>query len=181
MKATLCMFDFEAINIRHGTNLYKSTKGLFSIVKSVTQVVPDKKNEKKRLKCENDKFGDAGESKTKGSSSSNLKKSHGILNMLGWGIIIPIGAMVARYMKPWDPVWFYSHSLLQSLGFLFGVSGIVCGFVLENRLGVDVDKHKSLGVFILTLGCLQVPFFFFSTTSARLLFVMYSLLSSLAC
>lgn len=76
--------------------------------------------------------------------------------MLGWGIILPIGAMVARYMKPWDPVWFYSHSLVQSLGFLFGVSGIVCGFVLENRLGVDVDKHKSLGVIILTLGCLQV-------------------------
>ncbi|KAK1353959.1 Cytochrome b561 and DOMON domain-containing protein [Heracleum sosnowskyi] len=98
----------------------------------------------------------SGESKTKGSSSSTLKKIHGILNMSGWGIILPIGAMVARYMKPWDPVWFYSHSLVQSLGFLFGVSGIICGFVLENRLGVDVDKHKSLGVIILTLGCLQV-------------------------
>lgn len=107
------------------------------------------------------KFWGSGESKTKGSSSSKLKKSHGILNMLGWGILLPIGAIIARYMKPWDPVWFYSHSLVQSLGFLVGVSGIVCGFVLESRLGVDVDKHKTLGVFILTLGCLQV----FSTTS----------------
>lgn len=98
----------------------------------------------------------SGESKTQSTSSSNLKRSHGILNMLGWGIIIPMGAMVARYLKAWDPIWFYSHTMLQSLGLIFGVAGIICGFVLDNRLSSNVHRHKGLGIFILSLGCLQV-------------------------
>ncbi|KAK8694203.1 hypothetical protein V6N13_071759 [Hibiscus sabdariffa] len=90
------------------------------------------------------------------SPHSRLRKSHGILAMLGWGILMLIGAIVGRYFRQWDPLWFYSHLAIQCCAFLLGIFGIITGFVLEDRLGEDVDTHKSLGVFILVLGCLQV-------------------------
>ncbi|KAK6780147.1 hypothetical protein RDI58_022331 [Solanum bulbocastanum] len=96
-----------------------------------------------------------GESKSK-SPYGNLRRSHGVLNMLSWGILIPIGVMVARYFRQYDPIWFYSHTTIQSLAFLLGFVGIVCGFLLEDRLSAHVDKHKALGIFILVLACLQV-------------------------
>uniref|UniRef100_A0A5B7BRG7 Cytochrome b561 and DOMON domain-containing protein n=1 Tax=Davidia involucrata TaxID=16924 RepID=A0A5B7BRG7_DAVIN len=99
-----------------------------------------------------------GKSETK-NPSSNLRSSHGVLNMLGWGILIPIGAMAARYFKQWDPIWFYSHIFIQSFGFIFGIAGIITGLVLENQLSANVKKHKALGIFILVLGCLQVMAF----------------------
>lgn len=76
--------------------------------------------------------------------------------MLGWGILMIIGAILARYFKEWDPIWFYAHTCIQSLGFIFGVAGVICGLVLEDRLKADVSTHKGLGVFVLVLGCLQV-------------------------
>ncbi|KAK4440939.1 60S ribosomal protein L5 [Sesamum alatum] len=87
---------------------------------------------------------------------ASLRRSHGLLNMFGWAILMPIGAMVARYMRQWDPIWFYSHVVIQSSAFILGLSGIICGLVLENRLNASVNKHKTLGIVILTLGCLQV-------------------------
>lgn len=76
--------------------------------------------------------------------------------MLSWGILIPIGVMVARYFRQYDPIWFYTHTTIQSIASLLGFSGIVCGFVLEDRLSAHVDKHKAIGIFILVLACLQV-------------------------
>lgn len=76
--------------------------------------------------------------------------------MLGWGILMIIGAIAARYLKQHDPLWFYSHVIIQSLGFLLGLSGVVTGLVLYDKLGVDVSAHRSLGITILVLGCLQV-------------------------
>ncbi|KAH7576567.1 hypothetical protein ACOSP7_003000 [Xanthoceras sorbifolium] len=97
-----------------------------------------------------------GETQTQSTPHAQLRRSHGVLNMLGWGILMIIGAMVARYMKQWDPIWFYSHTLIQSLGFLLGLSGVITGLVLNNKLDADVSTHKSLGILILVLGCLQV-------------------------
>ncbi|XP_022769929.1 cytochrome b561 and DOMON domain-containing protein At3g07570-like [Durio zibethinus] len=100
-----------------------------------------------------------GTSATK-SPHSRLRKSHGVLNMLSWGILMIIGAVVARYFKQWDPIWFYSHVVIQSCAFILGLSGVICGFVLEDRLMADVSTHKGLGIFILVLGCLQVTALF---------------------
>lgn len=112
-----------------------------------------------------------GQSRTTSSSVTSLRRSHGILNMLGWAILMPIGAIVARFMKQYDPIWFYSHTAIQSIGFIFGIAGIVCGFVLKNRVSTNVSKHKAIGIVVLAFGCLQVlsylifiPFFFPSIT-----------------
>ncbi|XP_051131097.1 cytochrome b561 and DOMON domain-containing protein At3g07570 [Andrographis paniculata] len=97
-----------------------------------------------------------GQFQTQSSPQASLKRSHGILNMLGWGILMPIGIMVARYMRRWDPLWFYSHAIIQSIAFSLGIIGVICGLVLENRLDISVNKHKTLGIIILIFGTLQV-------------------------
>nr|GMD12306.1 cytochrome B561 and DOMON domain-containing protein At3g07570-like [Ipomoea batatas] len=96
-----------------------------------------------------------GQSETK-TLYATLRRTHGLLNLFGWGILVPIGMIVARYFRQWDPVWFYSHTVVQTIAFILGFAGVICGLVLENRLGTDVDTHKGLGIFILALGCLQV-------------------------
>lgn len=93
----------------------------------------------------------------KGSPYSKLRKTHGLMNMFGWGILIIIGALVARHMKQWKPTWFYAHIALQTTGFILGLTGIICGLVLENRTKANnVSKHKGLGITILVMGILQV-------------------------
>ncbi|KFK38218.1 hypothetical protein AALP_AA3G084200 [Arabis alpina] len=97
------------------------------------------------------------QSVVKGSPHAKLRKIHGLMNMFGWGIIIIIGALVARHMKQWDPTWFYAHIALQVTGFLLGLTGIICGLVLENRSDANnVSTHKALGITILVMGILQV-------------------------
>ncbi|KAG9157757.1 hypothetical protein Leryth_017845 [Lithospermum erythrorhizon] len=97
-----------------------------------------------------------GESQTLKDPNAKLRRSHGVLNMLSWGIMMPIGAMVARYLRKYDPLWFYSHIMIQSVAFILGVSGIICGLVLNDRLDENVDRHKTIGIIVLLFGCLQV-------------------------
>ncbi|XP_010524635.1 PREDICTED: cytochrome b561 and DOMON domain-containing protein At3g07570 [Tarenaya hassleriana] len=93
----------------------------------------------------------------KAKPHSRLRKTHGLLNMFGWGIFIVIGSLVARHLKRWDPMWFYAHTALQTTGFLLGLTGVICGLVLENRTKAStVSTHKGLGITILVMGCLQV-------------------------
>ncbi|KAL6209070.1 hypothetical protein ACLB2K_020013 [Fragaria x ananassa] len=94
-----------------------------------------------------------------GSPCTRLRRSHGVLNILGWGILMIIGVIVARHLKSYEPLWFYLHIGIQSFAFVFGIIGVICGFVLDNKISADVSTHKALGIFILVLGCLQVMAF----------------------
>ncbi|CAN1858156.1 Cytochrome b561 and DOMON domain-containing protein At3g07570 [Linum perenne] len=68
------------------------------------------------------------------------------------------GAIVARYYKDMEPIWFYIHVMVQCSGFVLGVIGVIAGLVLEGNLGanINVSTHKVIGISILILGCLQV-------------------------
>ncbi|KAI0529290.1 hypothetical protein KFK09_001837 [Dendrobium nobile] len=85
-----------------------------------------------------------------------LKRTHGILNIIGWGVILPIGAIVARYFRTSDPLWFYLHSAIQFIGFILGLAGVVAGVALYHKLHASVSSHRALGILILVLGILQV-------------------------
>uniref|UniRef100_A0A0A9CX85 Cytochrome b561 domain-containing protein n=1 Tax=Arundo donax TaxID=35708 RepID=A0A0A9CX85_ARUDO len=103
---------------------------------------------------------------TTGSSSSGssfpegLKRTHGALNLFAWGVLLPIGAIVARYCRRWDPLWFYLHAGIQFVGFILGLAGIVAGVSLYNKIQANVPAHRGLGIFVLVLGILQILAFF---------------------
>lgn len=80
--------------------------------------------------------------------------------MLSWGILMIIGVIIARHFKERDPLWFYLHVGIQSSAFTLGIVGIICGFILEDKVSANVSTHKGLGIFILVLGCLQVCLYY---------------------
>ncbi|ERN14123.1 hypothetical protein AMTRI_Chr01g134060 [Amborella trichopoda] len=101
-----------------------------------------------------------GTSSVSSSYPSQLKRNHGLLGIFGWGMILPIGAIIARYCKQWDPLWFYLHSILQLVGFVLALAGLVAGVALYNQLNANVVVHRGLGIFVFVLGILQVMAFF---------------------
>ncbi|XP_031281267.1 cytochrome b561 and DOMON domain-containing protein At3g59070-like [Pistacia vera] len=97
---------------------------------------------------------------TKGGGSSSLvfKKIHGAVNMVSWGILMPIGVMTARYMKVFkDPAWFYAHIICQCLAYTIGLGGAATGIYLGNKShGIQFNAHRYIGILLFILGFLQV-------------------------
>ncbi|XP_073000581.1 cytochrome b561 and DOMON domain-containing protein At3g61750-like [Typha latifolia] len=89
-----------------------------------------------------------------------LKRKHGMLAIFGWGVLLPLGAIVARYCRQIDPLWYYLHVVIQFVGFIIGLAGVVAGIALYDRLHSNITMHRALGISILVLGALQVIAFF---------------------
>lgn len=85
-----------------------------------------------------------------------MKKNHGILGIFAWGLLLPVGAIVARYMKHKDPLWYYIHAGIQFVGFIFGLATVVLGQQLYSKINASIPAHRSIGIFVLTLSILQV-------------------------
>lgn len=98
---------------------------------------------------------------TPSSYPYGLKRNHGALNILGWGVLLPLGAIIARYSKQWYPRWwYYLHVVVQFAGFMFGLAGVVAGVALCSRLHANVSVHRGLGILVFVLSILQVIAFF---------------------
>nr|TKS06282.1 hypothetical protein D5086_0000125980 [Populus alba] len=63
-----------------------------------------------------------------------MKKNHEVLGTLAWGLFLPSGAIVARYLKHKEPLWYYLHAGIQFLGFLLGLANVVPGQQLGNKI-----------------------------------------------
>ena len=85
-----------------------------------------------------------------------MKKNHGVLGIIGWGLILPIGAIVPRYFKHKDPLWYYLHSVIQVIGFVIGLAAVVLGRRLYNMINANFPTHRGIGIFVLVLSILQV-------------------------
>lgn len=85
---------------------------------------------------------------------------HGVLNVVSWGILMPIGVMIARYLKVFesaDPAWLYLHASCQTTAYVIGVPGVATGIKLGNNYaGVEYTKHRIIGVLLFILATLQV-------------------------
>uniref|UniRef100_A0A0C9QQ22 Cytochrome b561 and DOMON domain-containing protein n=1 Tax=Wollemia nobilis TaxID=56998 RepID=A0A0C9QQ22_9CONI len=96
---------------------------------------------------------------TSGLPRQTLKNRHGVLNVVSWGIMMPIGAMIARYAKTFesaDPAWFYLHAFCQSSGYIIGVSGWATGLKLGSYSNREDKSHRKIGIALFALGTLQV-------------------------
>ncbi|EFJ07290.1 hypothetical protein SELMODRAFT_44932, partial [Selaginella moellendorffii] len=88
-----------------------------------------------------------------------LKNRHGIINAVGWGLLLPLGVMSARYLKVFqcaDPAWFYMHAFFQSSGYVLGVVGWATGLKLATYAATVRCKHRNLGIAIFVFSTLQV-------------------------
>lgn len=85
---------------------------------------------------------------------------HGVLNAVSWGTLLPMGAIVARYMKvakAADPAWFYLHAACQTSAYAVGVAGWGTGLKLgSDSKGITHDTHRRIGIALFALGTLQV-------------------------
>ncbi|EOX95709.1 PREDICTED: cytochrome b561 and DOMON domain-containing protein At3g61750 [Theobroma cacao] len=88
------------------------------------------------------------------------RKNHGILGIMGWGLILPAGAMIARYLKHKDPLWYYLHAGIQFLGFILGLAAVLLGVQLYRSMNADIPAHRGIGIFVLVLSILQIMAFF---------------------
>ncbi|XVF31866.1 hypothetical protein REPUB_Repub17cG0031200 [Reevesia pubescens] len=102
-----------------------------------------------------------GESGGSASGSRTRRRNvHGVLNTVSWGILMPLGAITARYMKVFksaDPAWFYLHVACQSSAYIVGVAGWATGIRLgSDSPGVTQNPHRNIGIVLFCLGTLQV-------------------------
>lgn len=95
-----------------------------------------------------------------GNSRTRNRNIHGVLNAVSWGILMPIGAIIARYMRVFksaDPAWFYLHVTCQSSAYIIGVAGWATGIKLGSESsGVQYTAHRAIGIVLFCLGTLQV-------------------------
>ncbi|KAM7276501.1 hypothetical protein ACFE04_018367 [Oxalis oulophora] len=92
--------------------------------------------------------------------SSRTKRNHGILGIFGWGLILPVGAIIARYLKHKDPLWYYLHAVIQLVGFVFVLATVLLGTRLFDKSIKNVQGHRGIGIFALVLCILQILAFF---------------------
>ncbi|KAF5470260.1 hypothetical protein F2P56_010784 [Juglans regia] len=95
-----------------------------------------------------------------GDSRTKMKNIHGILNVVSWGILFPIGAIVARYMRTFesaDPAWFYLHVLCQVSAYAIGVAGWGIGLKLGSESeGIQFTNHRNIGIALFCLATVQL-------------------------
>ena len=85
-----------------------------------------------------------------------MKRWHGLLSMMSWGVLLPMGMMLARYFRRQEPYWFYGHMAVQGTGFLVGIAAVVLGFRLDEDGLNNIHVHKAIGIAILAMASLQV-------------------------
>ncbi|KAM7506346.1 hypothetical protein LguiB_005250 [Lonicera macranthoides] len=98
----------------------------------------------------------------KGPTNSKITKRniHGVANAVSWGIMMPVGALIARYLKVFksaDPAWFYLHVTCQTSAYIIGIAGWATGLQLGSQSpGIQYTSHRSIGIGLFCLGTLQV-------------------------
>ncbi|CAN8232389.1 unnamed protein product [Cochlearia groenlandica] len=95
-----------------------------------------------------------------GNSKVHKRNIHGILNAVSWGILFPIGAMIARYMRIFesaDPAWFYLHVSCQFSAYVIGVAGWATGLKLGSESkGIRFNSHRNIGIALFAMATLQM-------------------------
>ncbi|KAJ0017167.1 hypothetical protein Pint_09491 [Pistacia integerrima] len=95
-----------------------------------------------------------------GNSKKRDRNIHGILNAVSWGIMMPAGAIFARYLKVFKPslgpTWFYLHVGCQASAYIIGVAGWGAGLKLGSQsAGIEYSTHRNIGIALFCLGTLQ--------------------------
>ncbi|XP_020202401.1 cytochrome b561 and DOMON domain-containing protein At5g47530 [Cajanus cajan] len=93
------------------------------------------------------------------NSRTTFRNVHGTLNTISWGIMMPIGVIMGRYLKVFDGLggtWFQLHRACQSLALLIGIAGFGSGLYMGNHYGLHHTPHRCVGITLMCLAFAQV-------------------------
>ncbi|KAJ7782508.1 hypothetical protein DFH07DRAFT_790896 [Mycena maculata] len=83
--------------------------------------------------------------------------AHAIFCVVGFALLLPAGALLARYLRTFTPTWYTGHWIAQ-----FAIAGpailigIVLGFQASGSIGAKIlDKHKECGIILFALYLVQ--------------------------
>ncbi|KAK4276122.1 hypothetical protein QN277_019111 [Acacia crassicarpa] len=86
----------------------------------------------------------------------SLRKVGGILDGIGWGILMPTGIMIGRYLKAFEATkspWFHVHWICLIVAYLIGTAGCGVGF----HMGIDQFLHYyPLGIYVFGTCTIQI-------------------------
>ncbi|XP_016900588.2 cytochrome b561 and DOMON domain-containing protein At4g12980-like isoform X2 [Cucumis melo] len=90
-----------------------------------------------------------------------LRQVHGVLNIIGWGTLLPIGAIIARFFRKFpfqsEVWWFHTHVGCQFAGFAIGGVGWGIGLWLAHSSPRYIFlTHHVFAIFIFVFAALQV-------------------------
>jgi len=100
----------------------------------------------------------------KGTSSNAPRRpihlAHAAMMLIGWGILLPIGIMVARFTKKVKagskpPFWFQYHRIIQGTGLLFALIGFIIALSMVDSGEHFGNRHAKLGLATMIIGLLQ--------------------------
>ncbi|THH02975.1 hypothetical protein EW145_g6640 [Phellinidium pouzarii] len=103
--------------------------------------------------------GDSSVVPTPFESFERIAIGHAILSVVGFLVILPIGALVARWCRTFTENWFYYHWITQVV---LSIPVIVTGWALgplavsTQGVGHADDVHKILGLLLLPLYIIQL-------------------------
>ncbi|XP_020524013.1 cytochrome b561 and DOMON domain-containing protein At5g35735 [Amborella trichopoda] len=108
---------------------------------------------------------------------NSIRTVHGVLNVVGWGILLPTGLLFPRYFReggiinekqdsgqPIDNInkskkkkwWLAAHVTIQLTGSILGTGGWIIGLLLASwSKGYHFVGHRVLGIMIFIMACLQ--------------------------
>ncbi|XP_015063704.2 cytochrome b561 and DOMON domain-containing protein At5g47530-like [Solanum pennellii] len=97
------------------------------------------------------------------NSRSKIKIAHGVINVVSWGMMMPLGVVLARLrylplQEYYPALWFNLHIYCQSIAYFLGIAGGGLGFYL-GRQSSSVKQHtchRYIGAALLVLATLQV-------------------------
>ena len=98
-----------------------------------------------------------------GCALSRIQKliiAHGSLMMMSWGVILPVGALTAQFLRHHDSTWSKAHRIMQMFGLLCALGGFIIAITqfsvfAPGYYGPMAQVHGSMGLIVMILGLLQ--------------------------
>lgn len=86
----------------------------------------------------------------------DARTAHMWLMSIGWGVLIPVGILMAKARDIEFRYWFITHRLIQVFGYLMGIAGIGAGFAFRGTWETPYSAHRDIGITITALGTIQI-------------------------
>jgi len=89
--------------------------------------------------------------------SYTLKDAHGALMIIGWGVFLIPGMLVARYGKNalGNGLWFQVHQGFQLFGMTLTTTAFIISWIMVDGIFFDTLFHAQLGLTVMILAYLQ--------------------------